>query len=67
MISRKVEALSRTSLLASLTPGEIEALALRAIEKRYAPGEMLFREGEECTGFYVLAQGSVKIVKTSPG
>ncbi len=67
VISRKVEALSRTSLLASLTPGEIEALALRAIEKRYAPGEMLFREGQECTGFYVLAQGSVKIVKTSPG
>jgi len=60
--SRKIEVLSKTPLLASLTPGEIEAVAQRAIEKHYGPGEALFLEGEECAGFFVLAQGSVKIV-----
>ena len=66
MPSRKTEVLSKTPLLASLTPSEIEALAQRAIEKHYGPGDTLFLEGEECAGFFVLAQGSVKIVKTSP-
>jgi CRP/FNR family transcriptional regulator len=64
--SRKTEVLSKTPLLASLTPSEIEAVAQRAIEKQYGPGDALFLEGEECAGFFVLAQGRVKIVKTSP-
>lgn len=66
MPTRKTEVLSKTPLLASLTPGEIEAVAQRAIEKHYGPGDALFLEGEECAGFFVLAQGRVKIVKTSP-
>lgn len=66
MPSRKTEVLSKTPLLASLTPNEIEAVAQRAIEKQYGPGDALFLEGEECAGFFVLAQGRVKIVKTSP-
>ena len=66
MPSRKTEVLSKTPLLASLTPSEIEAVAQRAIEKQYGPGDALFLEGEECAGFFVLAQGRVKIVKTSP-
>lgn len=57
--------LSQTPLFAGLEPGDIEALAQRAIEKRYAPGEALFHEGEECSGLFVLGQGSVKIFKTS--
>lgn len=66
MPTRKTEVLSKTPLLASLTPNEIEAVAQRAIEKQYGPGDALFLEGEECAGFFVLAQGRVKIVKTSP-
>jgi CRP-like cAMP-binding protein len=66
MLSRKAEVLARTPLLASLTPAEIEPLAQRAVEKRFAPGEVLFREGEDCAGVFVLGQGSVKIVKASP-
>ncbi len=66
MLSRKGEALAKTPLLASLNPSEIDAVAQRAIEKRFNPGDVLFQEGEACAGFFVLAQGSVKIVKTSP-
>lgn len=50
---------------ASLTPAERGAMVERAIEKRFEPGEVLFREGEECRGLYLLGQGSVKIFKTS--
>ncbi len=55
----------RVPLFASLSPQEIAALAERAIEKRFAPGEVLCREGEDCRGLFLLGQGSVKIFKTS--
>ena len=61
----KVDTLSRTSLFAGLGRTEIEALAQRAVEKRFTPGQILFQEGEECAGLFVLGQGSVKIFKTS--
>lgn len=63
--SQKTEVFTETSLFASLTAAEIDALAQRAVEKRYASGEVLFREGEACSGLFVLGQGSVKIYKTS--
>lgn len=61
----KSEALSRTSLFAGLSDAEVAALANRAIERHYAPGEPLFHEGDECPGLFILSQGSVKIFKTS--
>ena len=57
--------LRRIPLFAGLSDAEIDAIGNRAIEKRYADGEVLFREGEECRGLYLLAQGSVKISKAS--
>ena len=43
----------------------IQALAQRAVERRYAADEMLFWEGEPCNGIFLLTHGSVKIFKTS--
>jgi CRP/FNR family cyclic AMP-dependent transcriptional regulator len=65
MVPLKSEALSRIPLFAGLSRTELDALAQRAIEKRYAAGEMLFWEGEECAGIFLLIEGSVKIFKTS--
>lgn len=48
-----------------MTPAEANALAERAVEKHYSPGEVLFHEGEPCEGLFIIAQGSVKIFKTS--
>jgi len=53
-------------MLASLSPAQISALAERTLQRRFQPGEVLFHEGDPCYGFFVLAQGSVKIFKTSP-
>ncbi len=52
-------------LFAGLTPEELAAITQRAVEKRYSAGEVLFYEGEPCSGLFLIAQGSVKIYKTS--
>jgi len=63
----KLASLSQTALFASLSEAEIQALAQRAVERRFAPDEMLFWEGEPCAGIFLIVQGSVKIFKTSAG
>jgi CRP/FNR family transcriptional regulator len=62
----KIELLSQVNLFSSLSREELEAVAQRILVRRYTPGEVLFREGEDCYGLYILGQGSVKIYKTSP-
>ncbi|MEO8597539.1 MAG: Crp/Fnr family transcriptional regulator [Candidatus Solibacter sp.] len=61
----KHELLSKITLFAALTESELQALSQRAVERRFQGDEMLFWEGEPCTGIYLLTQGSVKIFKTS--
>ena len=63
----KTESLGRIPLFAGLTEGELQALAGRAVERRFAAGEMLFWEGEPCSGIFLIVEGSVKIFKTSVG
>ncbi len=62
----KYAALSQIPLFASLSEGEVQALAQRAVERRFSPDDVLFWEGEPCSGIFLLLQGSVKIFKTSP-
>ena len=54
-------------MFAALSENELRGLAQQAVEKRFAAGEMLFREGEACAGVFLIVQGSVKIFRTSPG
>lgn len=63
----KHTSLSRVPLFASLSDSELQALGQRAVERRFAPDEMLFWEGEACAGIFLLIEGSVKIFKTSAG
>lgn len=59
--------LNQIVLFAGLSEAEVQALRHRAVERRFAPEEMLFWEGEPCAGIFVIVQGTVKIFKTSPG
>jgi CRP/FNR family transcriptional regulator len=52
-------------LFVGLAETEVDALSQRIVEKHFAPGEILFWEGEPCAGIFLIAQGSVKIFKTS--
>src|ERR1035438_2954156 len=63
----KTELLSHIPLFAGLRENEIAALAQRAVERRFTAGEMLFWEDEPCAGIFLIAEGSVKIFKTSSG
>ena len=52
-------------LFAALTDAEIQLLSARSGMRRFGPGEVLFSEGEACTGLYMIASGRVRIFKTS--
>jgi len=66
-LSPKSNTLALIPLFAGLSEAELQALGQRAVERRFAPEEMLFWEGEPCAGIFLIVQGSVKIFKTSPG
>lgn len=65
MLSQRVKILTANPLFLGLGLREVEALARVAVEKRFAPGEVLFHEGEECQGMYLIGRGRVRIYKTS--
>jgi len=67
LLQPKIQSLRQIALFAGLTETEVQALAQRAVERRFAADEMLFWEGEPCSGIFLLVEGSVKIFKTSPG
>jgi CRP/FNR family cyclic AMP-dependent transcriptional regulator len=63
----KLPTLRQVALFAGLTETEVQAIAQRAVERSFAADEMLFWEGEPCSGIFLLVEGSVKIFKTSNG
>lgn len=60
-----IATLKATQLFSALDDSEIAALAARAAFRRFGAGQLLFSEGEPCTGLYVVAGGRVRIFKTS--
>jgi len=56
--------LSRVPIFSGLSDNELNFLAQRVVPRRYAPGEMVFAEGEPCTGLYVVQAGHIRIFKS---
>ena len=46
---------------------ELSFLAQRAVPRKFSAGEMVFGEGDACTGMYVVESGQIRIFKTSAG
>jgi CRP/FNR family transcriptional regulator, cyclic AMP receptor protein len=59
-------ALKKVPLFAGLGTLQIEKLAQNAVPHAAKPDELLFVEGEECRGLYVVFSGAVRIFKQSP-
>jgi len=57
--------LRKTSPFESLTDDEMQALAARAMRKRFQKDQQLFAEGDPCTGLYLVAAGKIRIFKLS--
>jgi CRP/FNR family transcriptional regulator len=61
------DVLATSPLFDGLPPEQLAAIAAIAVEKRCNRGEIIFAEGDDGTGFYLVADGKVKIFKLSPG
>lgn len=59
------DTLSRVQIFSGLSESELSFLAQRAVPRHYAAGEMVFSEGEPCTGLYVVEAGHIRIFKSS--
>ena len=57
--------LEKTALLSNLSREELQTLAARTVRKLFSAGELLFSEGEPCSGLHIIARGKVRIFKTS--
>lgn len=58
--------LRKAPLFANLSDDEMRALCARVTGKRFHRGELLFSEGDSCSGLFLVASGKVRIFKTSP-
>ena len=70
MVTERIDlaaVLGKAALLSNLTPAELNLLAARTVRKSFAPGELLFSEGDPCHGLHIIARGRVRIFKSSPG
>jgi CRP/FNR family transcriptional regulator len=61
----RVRTLAKVAIFSGLTDAQLRFLAERAVPRQFAPGEMVFAEGEACAGLYVVERGNVRIFKTS--
>lgn len=59
-------ALARADLFRGLDPSALAEIAAAARIRRVERGRALFREGDRATTLYVLAEGRVKIVQSTP-
>lgn len=64
MPTDKKDLLRQTALFRDLDASILDFLALGSVEKRLARDEILFLAGEQATGLYVIAEGSVRAFRT---
>src|SRR5207249_3198542 len=57
--------LSKVPLFSGLAAAEMDFLAPRLVPRKFSAGQMVFNEGDPCSGLYVVASGQVRIFKTS--
>lgn len=58
--------LGRLPLFAAVEPESLDAIAASVGEHRLARGDVLFRQGDPCHGFYVVVHGQIKLAVTAP-
>jgi CRP/FNR family cyclic AMP-dependent transcriptional regulator len=55
------ELLANIPLFESLTPEDLDGLTIRLEESDHAPGEVIFRQGDDGSSLYVIEEGAVEI------
>ena len=57
--------LAKVAIFSDLTESELSFLAQRSVPRHYSAGELVFSEGDPCTGMYVVESGHIRIFKSS--
>ncbi|KJC52361.1 hypothetical protein UP06_04930 [Bradyrhizobium sp. LTSP857] len=63
--SERIQLLSSCDLMRHLPPDEIEPILECIGEKTLAPGEVLFRAGDEADALYIVARGKVEVLRAA--
>jgi len=64
-MQNKQEIIASSVLFKGLQKDQLERVSEISFEKNFKRGESIFFEGDEATGFYMVAEGKVKIFKMS--
>jgi CRP/FNR family transcriptional regulator len=59
--------LAKVAIFSGLTDSELQFLAERIVPRQFAPGKIVFGEGEPCAGLYIVERGNIRIFKSSSG
>lgn len=65
MTAEKAQILGRSPIFSGLIDDELDSLADLAVEHNFQAGGTIFWEGDAPEWFYIIAEGSVKVVKHS--
>lgn len=63
----KIEVLRRSPLFEQLSAAELDVLAEYSRPVSYAPGQVIFEEGEAGASLFVLAEGEVDVLRREAG
>lgn len=61
------QTLAKAAIFSGLSESELSFLAQHAVARHYSAGEIVFTEGEPCSGMYVVESGHIRIFKSSAG
>jgi len=62
-VLERAEFLGRVSLLSKLSTPELTLLANGIVERRFAPCQTVFAEGQPCSSLFIIRDGTVKVAK----
>src|SRR5512142_428657 len=57
--------LAKVPIFSGLAATELEFLDRHVVQRSYSTGQLIFSEGDPCSGLFVVASGNVRIFKTS--
>ena len=64
-MKKNLDVIATVPLFNGLPPDQLEAIKNIAVEKQINKGEMVVSEGDEGQGFFVIAEGRIKVFKVS--
>ena len=61
----KIDKLQRIPLFADISRNDLSAVCGCFVDRTYQPGEVIFREGEEGSEFFIIEKGQCSVIKAS--